>query len=62
MINTLMEMGLSFSEIKNLTDNEYIMILATKMAIKEKETETLKEQTAARVSPPKFNRSSRGLY
>ena len=62
MINTLMEMGLSFSEIKNLTDNEYIMILATKIAIKEKETEKLKEQTAVRVSPPKFNRSTRGLY
>ena len=29
-----MEMGLSFSEIKELTDDEYIMILATKIAIR----------------------------
>jgi hypothetical protein len=57
-----MEMGLSFSEIKNLTDIEYIMILATKISIKEKEAEKLKEQSAARMPAPKFNRSSRGLY
>lgn len=62
MVNTLMEMGLSFSEIKNLTDIEYIMILATKIAIKEKEAEKLKEQSAARMPAPKFNRSPRGLY
>lgn len=62
MVNTLMEMGLSFSEIKNLTDIEYIMILATKISIKEKEAEKLKEQSAARMPAPKFNRSSRGLY
>lgn len=62
MVNTLMEMGLSFSEIKNLTDIEYIMILATKIAIKEKEAEKLKEQSAARMPAPKFNTSSRGLY
>ena len=62
MVNTLMEMGFSFSEIKNLTDIEYIMILATKIAIKEKEAEKLKEQSAARMPAPKFNRSSRGLY
>ena len=62
MVNTLMEMGLSFSEIKNLTDIEYIMILATKIAIKEKEAEKLKQQSAARMPAPKFNRSSRGLY
>ena len=62
MVNTLMEMGLSFSEIKNLTDSEYIMILATKIAIKEKEAATLKEQSAAHMPAPKFNRSSRGLY
>ena len=31
MVNTLMDMGLSLSEVKNLTDNEYIMILATKI-------------------------------
>jgi len=62
MVNTLMEMGLSFSEIKNLTDIEYIMILATKIAIKEKEAEKLKEQSATRMPAPKFNTSSRGLY
>ena len=62
MVNTLMEMGFSFSEIKNLTDIEYIMILATKISIKEKEEEKLKEQSAARMPAPKFNRSSRGLY
>ena len=62
MVNTLMDMGLSLSEVKNLTDNEYIMILATKIEIKEKEADKLKEHSAARISPPKFNRSSRGLY
>tara|TARA_R110002074_G_scaffold204421_1_gene372775 strand:+ start:621 stop:809 length:189 start_codon:yes stop_codon:yes gene_type:complete len=62
MVNTLMEMGLSLSEVKNLTDNEYIMILATKIAIKEKEADKLKEQSAAHSAPPNFNRSPRGLY
>ena len=57
-----MEMGLSLSEVKNLTDNEYIMILATKIAIKEKEADKLKEQSAAHSAPPNFNRSPRGLY
>lgn len=62
MVNTLMDMGLSLSEVKNLTDNEYIMILATKIALKEKEADKLKEQSAAHAAPPKFNRSPRGLY
>lgn len=54
-------MGLSYTEIKNLTDNEYIMIMATKIAIKEKEAEQQKAATRAPVSnkmPPKM----RGLY
>ena len=38
------------------------MILETKIAIKEKEAEKLKQQSAARMPAPKFNRSSRGLY
>ena len=60
-MNTLMEMGLSFSEIKELTDDEYIMILATKIAIKDKESEQLKSQTAA-AQAPKFRMPTRGLY
>ncbi len=54
-------MGLSYTEIKNLTDNEYIMIMATKIAIKEKEAEQQKAATRTPVSnkmPPKM----RGLY
>tara|TARA_R100001015_G_C4585326_1_gene141334 strand:+ start:846 stop:1031 length:186 start_codon:yes stop_codon:yes gene_type:complete len=61
MVNTLMEMGLSFSEIKELTDDEYIMILATKIAIKDKEGEQLKSQAAA-AQAPKFRMPTRGLY
>ena len=61
MVNTLMEMGLSFSEIKELTDDEYIMILATKIAIKDKESEQLKSQAAA-AQAPKIRMPTRGLY
>lgn len=54
-------MGLSYTEIKNLTDNEYIMIMATKIAIKEKEAE--QQQAATRAPMPnKMPPKMRGLY
>jgi len=59
MVNALLEMGLSLTEIKNLTDNEYIMILATKISIKEKEADKMAEHSAKR--PPNIP-TSRGLY
>jgi hypothetical protein len=61
MVSALLNIGLSYTEIKNLTDNEYIMIMATKIAIKEKEAEQQKAATRTPVSnkmPPKM----RGLY
>ena len=61
MVNTLMEMGLSLTEIRNLTDNEYVMILATKMALKEKEAEQMNQATAA-PAMPKFRSAPRGMY
>jgi|TARA_R110000824_G_scaffold1906_2_gene9340 hypothetical protein len=62
MVNTLLDMGLTLTEIKNLTDNEYIMILGTKLALKEKESDDYKQQSSANTAPPKFNRAPRGLY
>jgi len=61
MVSTLLNMGLSYTEIKNLTDNEYIMIMATKIAIKEKEAE--QQQAATRAPMPnKMPPKMRGLY
>ena len=50
------------TELKKLAEEKEKQEQLEALAIKEKETEKLKEQTAARVSPPKFNRSTRGLY
>ena len=61
MVNTLMDMGLSLTEIKNLTDNEYIMILATKIAIKEKEAEQMASTRPAMPARP-HQPKTRGMY
>ena len=61
MVSALLNIGLSYTEIKNLTDNEYIMIMATKIAIKEKEAE--QQQAATRAPMPnKMPPKMRGLY
>ena len=53
MVSTLLSMGLSFTEIKNLTDNEYIMIMATKIAIKDKEAEQMAANKPAMPARPR---------
>ena len=53
-------MGLSLTEIKNLTDNEFIMIMATKIAIKEKESEQMSSGMAKPAMRPPTPKG--GLY
>ncbi len=60
MVNTLLGMGLSLTEIKNLTDNEFIMIMATKIAIKEKESEQMSSGMAKPAMRPPTPKG--GLY
>ena len=54
-------MGISYSEIKNLTDNEYVMIMATKIAIKEKEAEQMASTRPAMPARPNQPKT-RGMY
>ena len=60
MVNTLLGMGLSLTEIKNLTDNEFIMIMATKISIKEKESEQMASSRAKPAMRPPTPKG--GLY
>lgn len=53
-------MGLSLTEIKNLTDNEFIMIMATKISIKEKESEQMASNRAKPAMRPPTPKG--GLY
>lgn len=61
MVVNLLDTGLTLDDIKGLTQNEYIMIMSTKLAIKEKQEEAM--QSAQRATAAKPAQAPRGrLY
>ena len=52
MVVNLLDTGLTLDDIKGLTQNEYIMIMSTKLAIKEKQEEAMQSAQRANAAKP----------